>query len=104
MPILIVNLMRRSRYSYRLWAGLVRQFYRHRWATFIDAAIQAVSAGKAFDRAAEARVTQTLTWWEEAWVKNASNTAASFGTAPVGSSTMKSQSLCVKYVTGCGAL
>ena len=90
-----------SQYSYRLWAGLVREFYRPRWAAFVDAVVETISAGKAFDKTAQAQLTQTLTWWEEAWVNNASNTAASFGTVSTGSSTTIASKLCGKYVPGC---
>ena len=93
---------RLSQYSYRLWAGLVRGFYRPRWETFIAAVVRTISAGNAFDAAAQTRVDQEITWWEEQWVGNASNTAAKFGTTARGSPTAIAQSLCAKYhIAGC---
>ena len=31
-----------SQYSYRLWSGLVRDFYRPRWDTFITSVVKVV--------------------------------------------------------------
>ena len=90
-----------SQYSYRLWAGLVKNFYRPRWEAFITAVIEAVTAGKPFDAAAQDAVNHALEAWEEDWVSNASNTAAAFGTAPNGSTTSIAAALCAKYVPGC---
>ena len=90
-----------SQYSYRLWAGLVRSFYRSRWEAFITAVIEAAAAGKPFDAAAQAQVTKGLVSWEEAWVSNASNTAAAFGTSPEGSTVAVAAALCAKHVHGC---
>ena len=91
----------RAEYSYRLWNGLVREFYRPRWAAFVDAAEEALSNHKAFDKSAQAQVTQTTLFWEENWVNNESNTAAKFGTVPVGSPTAVARKLCGEYVAGC---
>ena len=74
--------------------------HRPRWSVFIDAVVQTVSSGRKFDSAAQARVTQALVAWEEAWVNNASNTAASFGTVPVGSTVEVAQAVCQQYSMG----
>jgi alpha-N-acetylglucosaminidase len=79
-------------------AGLVRRFYRPRWQAFVTAVVAALSAGKPFEQAA---VTRSLTVWEEVWISNASNTAASFGTETQGSSGGVAKALCAKYVRGC---
>jgi hypothetical protein len=86
-----------SQYSYRLWAGLVSRFYRPRWATFISAVIDTVSRGDIWSVEAQHNMTRELMVWEEAWVANASNTAASFGTTPSGSPTSIGAELCKKH-------
>ena len=93
-----------SQYSYRLWAGLVKGFYWPRWEKFIAAVVYTVSTGATFDAAAQARVDQEIIVWEEQWVRNASNTAAKFGTTPRGSPTATAKSICAKYnIEGCTA-
>jgi alpha-N-acetylglucosaminidase len=93
---------RLSQYSYRLWAGLVRGFYRPRWERFINAVLSTIKSGHEFDSTQQARVAQQILWWEERWVTNVSNVASKFGKIPRGSTTAISWSLCVKYVAGCG--
>ena len=92
-----------SQYSYRLWAGLVRSFYRPRWEDFVSTVVATLSAGRPFDKAAQAQLTQRLTWWEEGWVSNASITARGVGTQPQGSPTAVALELCRKYVANCGS-
>lgn len=52
-------------YANRLWGGLLRGYYSHRWERFFSSAIQAVEAGRLLDEKAFA---ESLSQYEKDWV------------------------------------
>ena len=73
-------------YSYRLWAGLVGEFYAPRWGAWFADVRAAMTAGRAFDQDAYDAKTQV---WEEAWTRRSDE----FATQPDGDAMAVSQKL-----------
>ena len=57
-------------YSYRLWAGLVGNFYAPRWQKWFADVRAAMVAGISFDQNA---YDATIQDWEEAWTRRSDN-------------------------------
>lgn len=79
-----------TQYAYKLWSGLIADFYRPRWSMWLTALHEAVTNGKAFDQAA---FTTSVEAWEEAWTWETN----AYPTEPTGDAATLSQQLYAKW-------
>jgi alpha-N-acetylglucosaminidase len=76
-----------SDYSNRTWSGLVNNYYKHRWETFLTA----LNNDENFN---EDSVKRTIINWELQWIKQ---TDGNFNSEPKGNSTEISKKLFIKW-------
>jgi alpha-N-acetylglucosaminidase len=79
-----------SEYAYKLWAGLVRDYYRPRWSLFIDTLVICVNNNVAFN---ETQFDLDMVVVEEQWIQS-QNT---YPIRPTGDTFTISQALFQKY-------
>ncbi len=79
-------------YSAREWSGLMRTFYKHRWAMFLDDLAQALVQGRPFDEGASRR---RIAEWEKTWTRQTDGT--SYAAVPQGDARHIARALCAKY-------
>jgi alpha-N-acetylglucosaminidase len=77
-------------YANRSWAGLTQDFYKKRWAMFLEEVIGSVQQGKSFD---EKAFKQKIYDFEDKWVRQKNNYTAK----PVGDSYAICKQLFDKY-------
>ena len=77
-------------YARKEWAGMIRDFYAHRWAWYLGEQAQALKTGKPLD---EKDFARRLLEWETKW----SDRHESFATRPAGDSLALARRLREKY-------
>jgi len=77
-------------YANRSWAGLTKDFYKQRWAMFLNGAIIARQQNRDFD---EKAFTAKIDEFEDKWI----NETNKFQTQPVGNSFTICKELATKY-------
>ena len=78
-------------YSNRQWAGLIKGFYKPRWAMFFEGLQKSLAAGKEFDFKA---LTEKSKAWEWKWVNS---TSEKYNALPIGNSVTVAEELYKKY-------
>jgi alpha-N-acetylglucosaminidase len=73
-------------YANRTWAGLVKDYYKHRWEMWLNA----VNSDALLN---EAAVRESIRQWEFRWVKQ---TAPTFSANPSGDTVAVAKALCTK--------
>jgi alpha-N-acetylglucosaminidase len=78
-------------YSNRQWAGLIKGFYKPRWAMFFNGLNKSLAVGQAFDFNAFAEKSKD---WEWEWVNSK---VEKYNTVPMGNSVAVAEQLFKKY-------
>ncbi len=86
-----MTLLRFSSARYKLWAGLVSDYYLPRWSMWFDAVESSMGSAHPFN---ETTFLTMLDEWEEGWIHQQGNP---YSQVPVGNAFELAQAIFAKY-------
>ena len=83
-----------NEYSYRLWGGLVGDYYYTRWQRWFDSVGSALQRGEVYDDKLAGAIADELKSYDQAWCLS---TSGNYSTVPAGNVVVKAQEIYRRY-------